>query len=115
MKKEQSVARPFGSSQSWPRRHEADGGQEAYRRARPGGGVTKQLPSVPPKSASSYPSAWKAEGYEERAECRAAFVAVSLGPAGMKPTEAKKPTVGLVPAEAFLIRLPSGLSRRRRN
>jgi hypothetical protein len=25
------------------------------------------------------------------------------------------PTVGLVPAEAFLIRLPSGLSRRRRN
>jgi hypothetical protein len=27
-------------------------------------------------------------------------VAVSLGPAGIKPTEAKKPTVGLVPAEA---------------
>jgi hypothetical protein len=34
----------------------------AYRRARPGGGVTEQLPS--------------------------GFVAVSLGPAGVKPTEA---------------------------
>jgi hypothetical protein len=36
----------FGSGQSWPRRHEADGGQEAYRRARPSEGVTKQLSSV---------------------------------------------------------------------
>ena len=42
-------------------------------------------------------------------------VAVSHGPAGMKPTEAKKPTIELVSAEAFLIRLPSGSSRRRRN
>jgi hypothetical protein len=31
----------FGSGQSWPRRHEADGGQEAYRRARPGGGILR--------------------------------------------------------------------------
>ena len=38
----------FGSCQSWPRRHEADGGQEAYRRACPGGGVTKQLPGGSP-------------------------------------------------------------------
>ena len=40
-------------------------------------------------------------------------VAASLGPAGMKPTEAKKPTFELVPAEASLIRLPSDSSRRR--
>ena len=33
---------------------------------------------------------------------RGVSVAVSLGPAGIKPTEAKKPTVGLVPAEAKL-------------
>ena len=60
----------------------------AYRRARPGGGVTKQLPSGPPESASSFSSAFQAEGDEERAECCVAFVAVSLGSAGMKPTEA---------------------------
>ena len=42
-------------------------------------------------------------------------VAVSHGPAGMKPTEAKKPIFELVSAEAFFIRLPSGSSRRRRN
>ncbi len=67
-KDEREVCRAaFGSGQSWPRRHEADGGQEAYLRACPGGGI--------PHS----------------------------------------PTVGLVPAEAFLIRLPSGSSRRRRN
>ena len=39
MMKEQSVARPFGSSQSWPRRRKADGGQEAYLRACLGGGI----------------------------------------------------------------------------
>ena len=42
---------------------------------------------------------------------RGVSVAVSLGPAGIKPTEAKKPTVGLVPAEAKC--LFSNLSRRR--
>jgi hypothetical protein len=41
----------------------------AYRRARPGGGVTEQLPS--------------------------GFVAVSLGPAGVKPTEANPVAVSL--------------------
>jgi hypothetical protein len=44
---------------------------------------------------------------------RGVSVAASLGPAGIKPTEAKKPTVELVLAAEFLIRLPSGLSRRR--
>ena len=35
-KEEREVRREaFGSGQSWPRRHEADGGQEAYRRACP--------------------------------------------------------------------------------
>jgi len=37
---------------------------------------------------------------EESGVSRGVSVAVSLGPAGIKPTEAKKPTVGLVPAEA---------------
>jgi hypothetical protein len=93
------VARRFGSCKSWPRRHKADGGQEptvelvlaaeflirlpsgssrrrhssfAYRRARPGGGVTKQLrPS--PAALSSFSSAFQAEEKEERVACGAAF------------------------------------------
>ena len=43
---------------------------------------------LPPESVSSFTSAFQAEEKEEREECRKAFVAVSLGPAGMKPTEA---------------------------
>ena len=63
----------FGSGQSWPRRHEADGGQEAYRRARPGGGVTKQLPSGSPLERFFFFFRLPAEEKEERAVCREAF------------------------------------------
>ena len=39
-KEEGAVRREaLGSCQSWPRRHKAEGGQEAYRRACPGGGI----------------------------------------------------------------------------
>jgi hypothetical protein len=82
------VACAFGSCKSWPRRHKADGGQEAFRRARPGGGVTKQL-QAPRPCDSSFSSAFQAEEKEERVVWRAPSVAASLGPAGIKPTEAK--------------------------
>jgi hypothetical protein len=64
------MACAFGSCQSWPRRHKADGGQEAYRRARPGGGVTTLLQAFPP--SSSFSSAFQAEEKEERVVCRVA-------------------------------------------
>jgi hypothetical protein len=88
----------------------------AYLWARPGGGVTKQLPGVP--APSSFLFFIRLSGGRKRGESgvwRGVSVAASLGPAGIKPTEAKKPTVELVLAAEFLIRLPSGLSRRRRN
>ena len=55
---------------------------------------------LPPKSASSFSSAFQAEGDEERAVRRAAFGSGQSWPRRHEADGGQEPTVGLVPAEA---------------
>ena len=80
----------------WPRRHKADGGQEvldgcwvSLPLGLPGGGVTFSYRACVRGSTPALSSLLPPSGGKKKTR-NTAPVAVSLGPAGIKPTEAKK-------------------------
>ena len=78
----------------------------AYRRARPGGGVTKQLQGGPAPSFFLFFFRLQAEEKEEREVCRVAFGSCQSWPRRHEADGGQEPTVGLVPNVARLREKP---------
>jgi len=99
-RKKTAPQRGLCSGKSWPRRHEADGGQEELdgrwvslpsgsSRRRRNLQLRSMRSTIRPKPFLFF----RRLAAEEKQIRNTALVAASLGPAGMKPTEAKKSSI----------------------